>query len=227
MAGGFGTRLHPLTEKTPKPLLKIGDRPILETILEQFIDYGFHDFYISTHFKSELIKDYFKDGGLYGVNIHYIYEDVPLGTAGSLGLLPSSISDLPIIVMNGDILTKVNFEHLLDFHNSNKSDATVCVREYDFKVPYGVIETTNGCSIKSINEKPIHKFFVNAGIYVINKDLIDKIDGKRYLDMTDFLEGVINYNKVNAFPVHEYWLDIGHISEYKRANKEIYTVFNK
>jgi len=224
MAGGFGTRLHPLTKDTPKPLLKVGSKPILEMIIDQFISYGFHNFYISTHFKSEQIRDYFKNGELHNISIKYVHEDVPLGTAGSLGLLPENLSDFPIIVMNGDLLTKVDFKNLLDFHDDNHAEATMCVREYDFQVPYGVVEIDN-YSIKEIEEKPVHKFFVNAGIYVLSKNLIDKVDGKTYLDMTDFLGKELKIGKVNAFPIHEYWLDIGQIEEYEKANREFATVF--
>jgi len=228
MAGGFGIRLHPLTENTPKPLLEVGNRPILETIIDQFIDHGFHDFYISTHFKAEQIRDYFKNGDQQGqgVNIHYIHEEVPLGTAGSLGLLPDNLPDLPIVVMNGDLLTNVDFRNLLDFHNNNNADATMCIREYDFQVPYGVV-ALDGCSIREIKEKPIHKFFVNAGIYVLNKNLINKVDGESYLNITDFLEKELDSGGVNAFPIHEYWLDIGRMEEYKKANQDIVTIFNK
>ena len=226
MAGGFGTRLHPLTKDIPKPLLKVGNKPILETIIHQFVDHGFHDFYISTHFKSELIRDYFKNGDQHGVSIRYIHEDTPLGTAGSLGLLPDNLPDLPIIIMNGDLLTKVDFKHLLDFHSDNNADATMCVREYDFQVPYGVVAIDEG-GIREIKEKPIHKFFVNAGIYVLNKNLINKVDGKSFLNMTDFLEKELNYGGVNAFPIHEYWLDIGRIEEYEQANQDVITLFNK
>ena len=208
MAGGFGTRLRPLTESTPKPLLKVGLKPILEMIIEQFISYGFHNFYISTHFKSAQIRDYFKTGEAYGVSIKYVHEDNPLGTAGSLGLLPDNLTDLPLIVMNGDLLTKVDFKNLLNFHHESNTEATMCVREYDFQVPYGVIEIDN-YKIKKIEEKPIHKFFVNAGIYVLSKNLVDKIDGKFYLDMTDFLNQELNNGGVSTFPIHEYWLDIG------------------
>jgi dTDP-glucose pyrophosphorylase/CBS domain-containing protein len=220
MAGGFGTRLHPLTEHTPKPLLKVGLKPILENIIEQFIKYGFHNFYISTHFKSEQIMDYFKSGEKYNVNISYVHEDKPLGTAGSLGLLPKNLPDLPIIVMNGDILTRVDFNNLLNFHCENNTVATMCVREYDFQVPYGVIEIANH-KIKKIEEKPIQSFFVNAGIYVLDKSLVNRMDGKSYLDMPDLLNKEINKGGVSVFPVHEYWLDIGHLNEYEKANKEI------
>ncbi len=226
MAGGFGTRLHPLTKDIPKPLLKVGNKPILETIIHQFVDHGFHDFYISTHFKSELIRDYFKNGDQHGVSIRYIHEDTPLGTAGSLGLLPDNLPDLPIIIMNGDLLTKVDFKHLLDFHGNNNADATMCVREYDFQVPYGVV-AIDGCSIRGITEKPIQKFFVNAGIYILNRNLINKVDGESFLNMTDFLEKELDCGGVNAFPIHEYWLDIGRIEEYEKANQDVNTIFNK
>ena len=226
MAGGFGTRLHPLTKNIPKPLLKVGNKPILETIIHQFIDHGFHDFFISTHFKSDLIRGYFKNGGQHGVSIRYIHEDTPLGTAGSLGLLPDNIPDLPIIIMNGDLLTKVDFKHLLDFHNNNNADATMCVREYDFQVPFGVVDIGED-GIRQIKEKPIHKFFVNAGIYVLNKNLINKVDGESFLNMTDLLEKELNCGGVNAFPVHEYWLDIGRKEEYEQANQDVINIFNK
>jgi dTDP-glucose pyrophosphorylase len=224
MAGGFGMRLHPLTEHMPKPLLRVGNRPILETIIHQFIKHGFHDFYISTHFKSELIKDYFQNGDQHGVSIRYIHENTPLGTAGSLGLLPDDLPDLPIIMMNGDLLTKVDFKHLLDFHNSNHADATMCVREYDFQVPYGEV-SIDGCSIREIKEKPVHKFFVNAGIYVLNKNLINKVDGETHLDMTDFLTKELGGNGVNAFPIYEYWLDIGRMEEFEKANIDYFELF--
>ncbi len=226
LAGGLGKRLRPLTENTPKPLLKVGNKPILETIVNQFIDNGFKNFYISTYFKSESIKDYFKDGALHGINIEYIHEDTPLGTAGSLGLIPKTLPDLPIIIMNADLLTEIDFNHLLDYHNSHKASATMCVKEYSFQVPYGVVETDR-FKVKGITEKPVHKFFVNAGIYILNKNLVDKIDGKSYLDMPVFLEKELGDSGVNAFPIHEYWLDIGHMKEYKKANQDIDTLFNK
>ena len=227
LAGGFGKRLHPLTIETPKPLLKIGRSPIIETIIEQFIEYGFHEFYISTHYKSEQIREFFKDGSQYGINIYYVHENEPLGTAGSLGLLPNQLTDLPIIVMNGDLLTKVNFKNLLDFHNANDADATMCIREYESQVPYGVVDIHQG-KIKQITEKPIHKFFVNAGIYVLNKNLISNIDGKTYVDMPEFLQTELK-NKakgINAFPIHEYWLDIGRTEEYNKAKQDA-SLFSK
>ena len=143
MAGGFGTRLKPLTDEIPKPLLRIGKSPILEIIIEQLIDSGFYNFVISTHYKAQMLKDYFGDGAKWSVNISYVYEDHPLGTAGALGLMKLSEKKLPILIMNGDLLTKVNFTNLLDYHNKKLGVATMCVREYDFTVPYGVVKSSN------------------------------------------------------------------------------------
>jgi dTDP-glucose pyrophosphorylase len=227
MAGGFGTRLQPLTNDKPKPLLNIGNQPILETIINQFIDYGFHNFYISTHYKAEMIREYFGDGSSKGVTIEYIYEESPLGTAGALGLLPDDISQLPLIMMNGDLLTRLDFSQLVQYHSEQGGAATMCIREYDFKVPYGVVKTEESCVI-SIIEKPVHNFFVNAGIYVLNHLLVKHIKGGKYLDMPNMLEDQINKGEqVNTFPIHEYWLDIGHMDEYERANQEIFTAFKE
>ena len=223
MAGGFGTRLKPLTEEKPKPLLVVGGKPILETILMQFIELGFHNFYVSIHYKAEMIRNHFGDGSRWGVSIQYIHEDKPLGTAGSLGLLPKEMMNLPIIMMNGDLLTRIDFEALLDFHNHNQGIATMCVREYDFQVPYGVVKSKDS-KVTHIVEKPIHSFFVNAGIYVLNPSLINTISGDSYLDMPNLLDQCIEKGEVvNMFPVHEYWLDIGRKDQYIQANQEIET----
>ena len=221
MAGGFGKRLSPLTNDVPKPLLHVGNKPILETILNQFIENGFHNFYISTHYKAEMLWDYFGDGKKWGVTIQYIHEDIPLGTAGALGLLPDDIVSKPVIMMNGDLLTKVDFAQLLEFHNERNNIATMCVSKYDIQVPYGVIEQDND-KIKDIIEKPIHNFFINAGIYVLSPSIRKYIDGKSYLDMPHLLKQQIkNKETVNMFPIHEYWLDIGRMEEYERAH-EVY-----
>lgn len=220
MAGGFGKRLRPLTNEIPKPLLKVGDKPILQTILEQFIEAGFQLFYISVHYKAEMVREYFGDGSQWGVSIHYVFEDEPLGTAGALGLLPKDLPDLPILMMNGDLLTKVNFNGLLQFHNEHEGAATMCVREYDFQVPYGVVQAEEHM-VTEIIEKPVQKFFVNAGIYVLNTSILKSIEGKKYLDMPELLEQQIKRSKgVNSFPLHEYWLDIGRIEEFEQAQSD-------
>jgi dTDP-glucose pyrophosphorylase len=220
MAGGFGKRLRPLTDHIPKPLLTVGGKPILETILNQFIDTGFHNFYISTHYKAEMVRDHFGDGSDWNVSIKYIHEDKPLGTAGALGLLPRDISELPILMMNGDLLTKINFEKLLDFHLEQGGDITMCVRKYDFQVPYGVINA-NSHRVVNIVEKPVKNFFVNAGIYVLSSSILNLINGASYLDMPHMINTIIEKGgKVNMFPLHEYWLDIGQIDQFEQAQEE-------
>ena len=225
MAGGFGKRLEPLTNNIPKPLLTIGRKPILENILEQFIAAGFHCFYISTHFKSEMVQEYFGNGSDWNVTIEYVHEEIPLGTAGSLGLLPDNLPDLPILMMNGDLLTKIDFSKLLNFHLQSDGSATVCVREYDFQVPYGVIKAKDD-RIISIEEKPVHRFFINAGVYVLDPKILHNIDGVSYLDMPKLLEDEIeNSGQVNMFPVYEYWLDIGQKDQFKQAQQDLAEFF--
>ena len=218
MAGGFGKRLHPLTEDIPKPLLKVGTKPILETIINRFIKSGFHNFYISTYYKAEKIHEYFGDGSSWGVSINYVEEDKPLGTAGSIGLMPKDLPGLPILMMNGDVLTKVNFEHLLDFHLKKNGIATMCIREYDIQIPFGVVDVKDQKAQKFL-EKPIKKFFVNAGIYVFNQEMIGKVKSGDFIDMPDLLEQQIDEGgSVNVFPIHEYWKDVGQINEYQSVN---------
>lgn len=222
MAGGFGTRLRPLTDDCPKPLLKVGNKPILETVILSFIKAGFHDFYISTHYLPEMIRDYFGNGEKWNVSIKYVHESEPLGTGGALGLLPKDMPNLPIILMNGDVLTKVNFEELLKFHNENDANATMCVREYEYQVPYGVIEN-DGHVIKSMVEKPIQRFHVNAGIYVIGRKVIESVNKNEYVDMPTLLERHLNQN-ILMFPFYEYWLDIGRMDDFNRAQSDITTL---
>lgn len=225
MAGGLGSRLRPLTDDRPKPMLAIGNKPLLETILENFIEYGFDRFYISVNYMADVVRSHFGDGKRWGVEICYLEEDQKLGTAGALSLLPEKPVE-PLIVMNGDLLTKVNLSQLLDFHASHQVQATMCVREYDFKVPYGVVEF-DGHRIKRIDEKPVHRFFVNAGIYVLQPAALDQIPANTYFDMPTLFEKLIAQgHSTAAFPIREYWLDIGHVADYERANGEFKQVFS-
>lgn len=225
MVGGLGSRLRPLTDECPKPLLKVGGKPLLETILETYISYGFHKFYFSVNYKAEMVQNYFGNGSKWNVEIKYIYETKKLGTAGALGLIPEKPLH-PLLVMNGDLLTKVNFSSLLDFHLENNSAATMCIREYDIQIPYGVVNVEKN-KLLSIQEKPIHRFFVNAGIYVINPEVLDYIDKNQYLDMPSLFEKLMENqsDRTSAFPIREYWLDIGRISDYEKANVEYMEVF--
>ncbi|WP_274364205.1 nucleotidyltransferase family protein [Paenibacillus thermotolerans] len=225
MVGGLGSRLYPLTEHNPKPLLKIGSKPILERIIHNFAEYGFVNFYLAVNYKKEQIIDYFGDGSRFGVNIQYIEENEKLGTAGPLSLLPE-MPNSPVIVMNGDLLTKVNFDGLLRFHIEHNSQATMCVREYQYEIPYGVVNTKDHRLI-SIEEKPSYSYFVNAGIYVLNPNIIPDVPYNSYYDMPTLFEKLVKEeNKVCAFPVREYWLDIGRMSDFERANVEYAEVFN-
>ncbi len=221
MAGGFGSRLRPLTNNCPKPLLKVGDKPILEITLLNLIKYGFTDFYISTHYMPEMIREYFGDGSKWGVKISYVYEEKPLGTGGALGLLPDDLPKLPVIMMNGDILTNINFKKLLDFHVNESADASICVREYEYKIPYGVIQGIEG-KITNMVEKPTQLFHINAGIYVVNPEIIEQVKENEKIDMPTLLEKQIKLQgNVMMFPVHGYWLDIGRMEDYQRAQADI------
>ncbi|MEF1170797.1 nucleotidyltransferase family protein [Vibrio sinaloensis] len=225
MAGGFGTRLKPLTDTCPKPMLHIGNKPILETVIRSFIKSGFVNFYISTHYMPEQIQAHFGDGSELGVNINYVHEEQPLGTGGALGLLPKDLPEgLPLIMMNGDVLTKVDFQRLLDFHVENDADATMCVREYDYQIPYGVING-EGNKISSMVEKPVQRFFVNAGIYVVSPRVIASVPKNHHIDMPTLLEQHMHErDNVLMFPIHEYWLDIGRMDDFNRAQADIHTL---
>lgn len=219
MAGGLGTRLRPLTNDCPKPLLKIGKKPIMETIIDSFIDCGFYRFYLAVNYRSEMIEEYFGDGSKYGVEIKYIHEKKRMGTAGALYFLPEKPIE-PIIVMNGDLLTKLDFVELLDTHIKNASAATMAVREYSYLVPYGVINC-DGDRIVSIEEKPEHTYFVNAGIYVLEPEVVARVDKEEFFDMPDLFKDIIGEGgKVGVFPIREYWLDIGRLDDFERAKSE-------
>lgn len=224
MAGGMGVRLKPLTDEVPKPLLKIGGKPILETILENFLEYGFNRFYISVNYKRELIEQYFGDGSRWGAEICYLRENEKLGTAGALRLLPEK-PVMPVLVMNGDVLSKVNFQQLLDFHLEHKAQATMCVSEYDFQVPYGVVKIDKH-RINSIEEKPVQRFFVNAGIYVLEPEALELIPKNTHFDMPTLFEKLVASKWETAvFPIREYWLDIGRMDDFQRAETEFRKVF--
>ncbi|MCK5293193.1 MAG: nucleotidyltransferase family protein [Arcobacteraceae bacterium] len=225
MVGGLGTRLRPLTKDTPKPMLKVGNKPILETIILNFKKYGFTNIILCVSYKSEIIEEYFKDGSYFGVNIEYIHENKRMGTAGALGLIRNELNE-SFFVMNGDLLTNINFERMMEYHLSNNSIATMGVREYDFQVPYGVVNV-DGTNILSIEEKPVHKFFVSGGVYVLDNKVLDFIPNDKFYDMPTLFEKVIEEKlKSISFPIHEYWLDIGRIEEFEKANNEFHEVFN-
>lgn len=208
MAGGEGLRLRPLTSDTPKALLPVGDRPILEIILNQCAAAGLTRFVISVNYLKGRIKEFAGDGSRFGVTISYVEESEPTGTAGSLSLL-KDLGDEPLIVMNGDVLTRVNFRHLLSSHARLGSHVTVCARRHETPVPFGVLHM-EGVAVINIDEKPVFTHLVNAGIYVLHPSIVDLVPRGAFLDMTELLKLALkDGRRINAFPVHEYWLDVG------------------
>ncbi|MDB3938922.1 nucleotidyltransferase family protein [Candidatus Pelagibacter sp.] len=223
MAGGKGMRLRPLTKNIPKPMLKVGKKPILQTIVEKFKESGYTNFVICVNYKSQIIKDYFRDGKSFGVKIEYIHEKKRMGTAGALSLFKKKPKE-PFFVINGDLLTNLDFEKMFDYHNKYNSKATMCVKEYNIDSPYGEVNL-KGENIESIEEKPKHKFFVNAGVYILDPKCINLIP-KKYFDMPSLFKKIITKKyKTVSFPLGEYWLDIGRFNDYKKANLEFFTKF--
>ena len=225
MAGGRGKRLKPLTDDCPKPMLKIGEKPILLTILEQLIRQGFTRFCISVNYRSIQIKDYFGDGSKLGAEIYYIDEKKRMGTAGSLSLFPFETQE-PILVLNGDILTKLSFEQLIDFHRDHQAKATIAVAAYDFQVPYGLIKA-NHDHLVGFEEKPIFSSFINAGIYVLSPEVLNCVPKNSYFDMNNLFEILLeNKDSVCIFPIREYWTDVGGLKSFYDACKDYDNEFN-
>lgn len=215
MAGGAGTRLRPLTQDVPKPMLPVDGRPMLEHVIAQLRGAGIHRVNITTHYKREVIENHFGDGRSFGVEVAYVKESQPLGTAGALGLMKSPTE--PLLVVNGDVLTRVDFRAMLRFHREHQADLTVAVRQYDVSVPFGVIQT-DGERVTGVREKPVLNFLVNAGIYLLEPHVHPFIpNGQRY-DMTDLIQHLVAQGRrVVSFPVLEYWLDIGQPADYVAA----------
>jgi dTDP-glucose pyrophosphorylase len=219
MAGGLGRRLRPLTDDCPKPMLAIGDKPVLETAMTQFIEQGFSQFCFSVNYKAEQIMSYFENGSKWGVKIEYLHEEKRLGTAGSLSLFTTD-TEKPIIVMNGDILTKVNFEQMIHFHLEHQVEATIAVRTYDIQVPYGVVKV-NKDRLIGYDEKPVHTSFINAGIYILNPAVLNKIPKNTYFDINQLFEIMLkDHDKICVFPIREYWIDIGGMEDFNRAKSD-------
>ena len=218
MAGGMGKRLSPYTQERPKPLMNIAGKPILERIIINLAKHGFKKIFLSIYYKSEMLEEFFGDGSSYGVELKYIKENSPLGTAGSISLLPSKPKK-SFLVMNSDIVTDVNYSGLLDFHEKNKSIATMSLKDFSFEVPYGVVQT-NKNKILKIQEKPVLTYKINAGIYVLSPEVTDYIPSNKYFDMTELFEVLIkNKSKISAFPIFENWADIANIEDLRKIEK--------
>lgn len=218
MAGGFGKRLGSLTEDLPKPMLPVGGRPLMEHLVERLRESGIRRVNVATHFREEKIKGHFGDGRQFGVDIRYLSEEEPLGTAGALSLLEPG--DLPVLVVNGDLFTRVDFRALLKFHEEQNAELTVGSRRYEMQVPYGVLER-EGLRITRIVEKPLYGFLVNAGVYLLAPKIPARVPRNRRYDMTDLIEAVIgDGGRVIGFPILEYWLDIGRPTDYEKARAD-------
>lgn len=219
MAGGYGKRLLPLTERVPKPMLPVGDRPLLELTIQQLRRSGIRDVNLTTHYLSDSIKDHFGDGERFGVNLNYVKEDNPMGTAGGLRQMkrPSG----PFVVINGDILTGLSFQEMLDYHRKHRAVMTVGVRKYEMQVPFGVVEC-EGTRITSVREKPFLSFFINAGTYLLEPAACDYIPQEGPFDMTDLIQKLVEAgHRVVSFPIMEYWLDVGRHEDYQKAQDDV------
>lgn len=221
MAGGLGTRLKDLTKEIPKPMLKVGEDPILQHTINNFKQYGYNKILLSVNYKSEIIENYFQDGFAYGVKINYIKETKRLGTAGGIRLGKDYIN-MPFFVINGDIFTNLNVENMMRFHMENQFDITVGTRKHSFQIPYGVVETKDN-DINEIKEKPVIDYLINGGVYCINPEVIDFIPEDGYFEITDLINICIkNGRKVGNYEIEDYWMDIGRIEDYVKVNEDIY-----
>lgn len=219
MAGGLGKRLLPLTEHVPKPMLPVGDRPLLERTIKQLRRSGIRDVSMTTHYQQDSIVQHFGDGEEYGVRISYANEDQPLGTAGGLKLIDRPAG--PFVVINGDILTGVSFEKMLEYHGAYDAEMTVGVRRYVIDVPFGVVECDD-VRITRLREKPSFTLFINAGIYLLEPTACDLIPDGEYFDMTDLIKRLLDEGRtVVSFPIIEYWLDIGRPEDYRQAQDDL------
>ena len=219
MCGGLGTRLRPWSYIIPKPLFPIGERPILQLLIEQLRKNGITEIYISVGYKGELIEATLKDGSQLGVKLQYVYEDEPLGTAGSLNKLREKLQG-PFLLMNGDLVTKLNFRKFFTFHQQRDAEITIGTKAYEVQVPYGVIEDEGG-HVTMMREKPAFSMQINAGIYLISLTALDLLPPEGRFDATQLVQAAIDANRaVFSYPIEEYWLDIGRIEDYERAQED-------
>ena len=219
MAGGFGTRLMPLTETVPKPMLPVGERPMLERTIDQLREAGISEVHLTTHYLPDTIVGHFGDGEAFGVRISYATEDEPMGTAGGLRLIPRPTG--PFLVINGDILTRVSYQKMLRFHRKHAATLTVGVRTYEVEVPFGVVECDDA-RVTDLTEKPRIRLLVNAGIYLLEPGAWDFIPGGQRFDMTDLIRRLLDEGQVVVgYPIIEYWQDVGRHEDYNRAQEDV------
>jgi dTDP-glucose pyrophosphorylase len=221
MAGGLGSRLGELTKETPKPMLKVGDKPILQHIISNFQSHGFNNFTICLNFKSKIIEDYFRDGREFGAHITYTKEEKRMGTAGALSLIKEEFS-YPVFVANGDVISNVDFERFLDFHMVSEAPATMCVKKMAHEIAYASVEFDEKHNLVHLKEKPTMEYFINTGLYVLNSEVIKEIPKDTYYDMPSLFEKLNTGNKkCKVFPAEDYWLDIGRPDDFEKG-KELF-----
>ena len=221
MAGGFGKRLLPLTKNIPKPLVTIGNKPMIQGLIEKFVAEGFLNFFVSTHYKAEMLLNFLGDGSRWGVHINHLHEKRPMGTAGAIASLPLDGRDIPTIVINADIITKLNFVNLINYHNEKKFDITICVREHSYQIPFGVVRL-DGDYVKKIDEKPVTSQMVNIGIYILNRSVINMVNKGEVLSMPQLINRCVDAGyRVGCFPVHEYWADVGRIDQLNQVRDNL------
>jgi dTDP-glucose pyrophosphorylase len=217
MAGGRGTRLYPHTENCPKPMLEVGGKPMLEHIIQRAKADGFVNFTLAVHYLGKMIEDYFDDGHRWGVDIEYLREESPLGTAGALSLFTKH-NELPIIVTNGDVLSDVHYDEVLEFHSRHQAAATMAVRQHEMYNPFGVVRTS-GVEITGFEEKPVYRSHINAGIYVLNPDTLNLLEPQQHCDMPTLFTRIQDQKgRAIVYPMHELWLDVGRPEDLARAN---------
>ena len=221
MAGGEGKRLRPLTQNTPKPLLKVGDKPIIEYNIDSLSQYGIRNLYLSINYLGEQIENYFGNGQDRNLNIKYIKESKPLGTVGSI-LLADGFEHSDILIMNSDLLTDIDYADFYKQFIQSKADMAVATIEYKVDIPYAVLETDADQCIRSLKEKPRYTYYANAGIYFIKKELLELIPSNTFYDITDLMNQIMELKKkIVMFPINGYWLDIGKHEDFKKAQEDI------
>jgi len=225
LAGGKGRRLRPYTTTIPKPLMPIGDKAILEIVIQQLKYSGFDEIIMSIGHLGGLIMAFFGDGNNHDVNIEYIKEDKPLGTAGPLSLIKGMV-DEPFLMMNGDVLTNLDYSDLMEYHKKKGSIATVALNKRIVNIDFGVIDIDNNNQIVGYKEKPTIDYLVSMGVYIFEERVLDYIEDDKYFDLPDLINKLINNGEnVNGYIFDGYWLDIGRHDDYERANKEFDEIF--
>jgi dTDP-glucose pyrophosphorylase len=221
MAGGLGSRLGELTRDIPKPMLPMGGRPMLENIIDNFKEFGFHKFILCVNYKAEIIENHFGNGNAFGIQVKYTHEKKRMGTAGPLSLIDFEISE-NLFVVNGDLITSLDFNDFLEFHLKHNSDATMCVKSYANEIPFACIDADYNNNLLQIVEKPSFNYHINAGMYIVTKELVEKVPKDTFYDMPTLFEEALNDGKsVKVFRMDDYWLDIGKPDDYRKGNDDL------